>query len=90
VDTDHPLAIGAAGAGVEVTGLRVWRDAYYLDPQGLPRPWKMSAPQVKGEFALLGDNQPVSIDSRTWEAGWVGRRAILGLVCRAPWARERH
>jgi hypothetical protein len=76
------------GDSLQIDDLKVWRDIYYLDPQGLSRSWEMPAPLGESEFALLGDNQPVSIDSRNWESG-VGRRAILGLVYRAPWTRER-
>jgi type IV secretory pathway protease TraF len=76
----HPLAIGTRGGGLKVSELRVWRDIYYLDPQGLARDWQASAPLKPGEFALLGDNQPVSLDSRQW--GAIGRQAVLGRVSR--------
>jgi Signal peptidase, peptidase S26 len=82
----HPLAIGASGLEVKVSHLRVWRDNYYLDPQGLPRPWEAAAPLPENHVVLLGDNQPVSIDSRQWENPAVPRGAILGRVYRPFWA----
>ena len=35
--TLHPLSIGTASIGLEVNDLRIWRDIFFLDPQGLPR-----------------------------------------------------
>jgi signal peptidase I len=55
-----------------------WPDVHYLDPAGLPRDWTAPAPLAADEYFLLGDNQPVSIDSRHW--GGINRKAILGLV----------
>jgi hypothetical protein len=85
----RPLAIGATSAALRVDQLRVWRDVYYLDPQGLARPWKMGALLADSTYALLGDNQPISIDSRHWEPPGVSRRDIRGLVYRPFWARPR-
>lgn len=81
----HPLAIGVSGLEAEVEQLRVWRDIYYLDPQGLPRAWQSPSALPAAHVALLGDNQPVSIDSRHWDSPAVSRRAILGRVYRAFW-----
>jgi signal peptidase I len=84
----HPLAIGAAGIGLQIEELRVWRDVYYLDPQGLTRGWEVQAPLGADEFALLGDNQPVSIDSRQWDPPGVSGRAIVGHVYRPFWIAQ--
>ena len=62
----HSLAVGARGLTVQLTHLRIWRDIYYLDPQGLTRDWQAAAALPPGHIAVLGDNQPVSIDSRQW------------------------
>lgn len=67
-ETTRPVAIGARGAGVELSQLRVWRDLYYLDPQGLPRRWQAAAPVPPQGVVVLGDNSPVSIDSRHWDS----------------------
>jgi Signal peptidase, peptidase S26 len=88
-DVLHPLAIGARGVGLHVDRLRVWRDAYYLDPDGLSRPWESPSPLADDAFGLLGDNQPVSIDSRHWEPPGIQRRAILGVVYKPFWRLSR-
>ena len=85
----HPLAIGARGIGLAVEGLVVWRDIYYLDPQGLPRRWEATSPLAADQFALLGDNQPVSIDSRHWNPPGLSRAAIRGCVYLPFWAASR-
>ena len=80
----HPLAIGARGAAQEVTDLVVWRDVHYLPPSGLAGPWQADQPLPAGHYALLGDNTPVSIDSRQWSTG-VPAGQILGRVYRPFW-----
>lgn len=68
--TARPVAIGAQGLGVVVRQLRVYRDTYYTRPpgsdgqRGFDRPWRLG----DRECFLLGDNSPVSRDSRNWEA----------------------
>jgi hypothetical protein len=78
----HPLAIGGSGIGLTIDNLRVWRDIYYLDPQGLPRRWQADSALPQWCFAALGDNQPISIDSRQWQPPGVPLSSILGRVCR--------
>jgi hypothetical protein len=84
-ETLHPLSIGVRGLAARVANLRVWRDTYYLDPQGLPRPWRATSPLAFEQVALLGDNQPVSTDSRHWEPSGVARGQVLGCVYRPFW-----
>jgi signal peptidase I len=85
----HPIAIGAQNIHLQLTKLCIWRDIYYLDPQGLSRPWQMPQALNKSEYALLGDNQPVSIDSRHWEAPGMPHAALLGRVYHPFWASRR-
>jgi hypothetical protein len=85
----RPLAIGARGLTVEITNLRIWRDIYYLDPQGLPRRWE-SEPGSPDRVALLGDNPTVSIDSRHWQPNFLALDSILGIVRRPFWIRDRN
>ncbi len=50
----------------------------YLDPYGLERDWQAEQPLAADEFFLLGDNQPVSTDSRHF--GPISRSKIVGVV----------
>jgi hypothetical protein len=87
--TLRPLAIGARGLTVVLEHLRVWRDLYYLDPRGLSRPWDdPSGGEPRGLF-LLGDNPPVSVDSRHWQPSRVALGNVLGRVYPVFWA-ARH
>jgi len=65
--TAQPLAIGAKGLGVVLENLRVYRDVYYTQQgwRGLNRPTRLG----EDEFFVLGDNSPVSVDSRAWAEG---------------------
>jgi signal peptidase I len=76
----HPLAVGSIGASLRIEDLKVWRDIYYLDANGLSRDWEAESQLAANEYALLGDNPPVSIDSRHWPGVGISRRALLGLV----------
>jgi len=82
------LAIGARGLEVQVERLRVWRDVYYLDPQGGSQPWKAAATVPPGHVALLGDNAPVSIDARQFDAVGTPLADIRGQVYLPFWRRE--
>ena len=84
----HPLAIGASGLEVELSELRVWRDIYYLDDRGLPGKWE-APPLASGQVALVGDNPPVTIDSRHGEPAAIPHGAILGRVYRPFWMQAR-
>lgn len=66
--TSRPLAIGSTGVGVVLRDMVVRRDLYYAPAEGAgarPASWKLAA----DEYLVLGDNCPVSNDSRTWPGG---------------------
>ncbi len=73
-----PISIGVPGGGVALGDLKVYRDIYYTSAlAGTPRrPAGVDAPYVlgKAEYFVLGDNSPVSNDSRFWPTGPVVRR----------------
>jgi signal peptidase I len=65
------LAIGCRELGIEVRQMRVFRDVYYTRPIGGRTFWGVESPfQLGGdEYFVLGDNSPISEDSRTWPQG---------------------
>jgi signal peptidase I len=76
-----PLAIGAKGLEVMVRDLRVYRDTYYTHPIGPPglRPGDQAVRLEAGHYYMLGDNSPVSEDSRTWpESRTIDAKLLVG------------
>ncbi|NLX53574.1 MAG: hypothetical protein GXY58_00495 [Planctomycetaceae bacterium] len=78
------LSIGGRDAHVRFETPRVYRDLHYGGPGGAER-WEASEPLQAAEWFVLGDNVPISIDSRLWSA--IAGRDILGPV--RPWIRFR-
>ncbi|HBO44591.1 MAG TPA: signal peptidase I [Planctomycetaceae bacterium] len=76
--SERPWAIGSAGLTIEMEPPRVYRDTHYGRPPGVLARWGFDRPVVlaSDEFFVLGDNSPVSEDSRTWPDG-PGLRAKL-------------
>lgn len=75
----RPISLGAAGVSARVTALRVLRDIYYLGPRGAGWDWSPDGPLAQDEIFLLGDNVPISIDSRRWPVN-VTRKLLTGRV----------
>lgn len=76
------VALGAAGAAAECQLLRIHRDLYYLGPGGAVS-WQAPNRLEYGQWFVLGDNVPISVDSRYWSA--LGEPLIVGVV--RPWRR---
>jgi len=76
--TSRPISIGVAGLQVALGDLNVYRDIYYLQQtMGEAHAAKTAILRLgHDEYYLLGDNSPISIDSRIW--GGVGNRMLLG------------
>jgi signal peptidase I len=77
--TARPVAIGAHDLSVEIARLQLFRDVYYTDA---PAPRARQAHAVKlgaDEYFVLGDNSPVSNDSRTWaDSPALPARCLIG------------
>lgn len=73
----RPVAIGIAGPEIEIDRLQVFRDVYYTPPN---RPVGSVARRLgPDEYFVLGDNSPISVDSRSWMGGeTVPRRLFVG------------
>jgi signal peptidase I len=79
------ISLGCRGNGA-VSNLRLWRDIYYTDPgpgharSALTGPYEITA----GECFVLGDNSPISDDSRTFPKPGVSLDQIVGKPIRLP------
>lgn len=75
--TRHPVRFGATGLTARVDEIELYRDVYYTPQQtrhGVSEPYELNA----DEFFVLGDNSPVSHDSRRWEAAPVPKNLLVG------------
>ena len=71
------VRIGGRGLDVHIDQLKLYRDVYYTTARsrnGVIRPFILNEDQ----FFMLGDNSPVSHDSRRWDDAPVHRSLLLG------------
>jgi signal peptidase I len=76
-----PIGLGVDGGELNVQDLRIFRDLYYTATlAGMPRQGHSVRSAVAlgcDEYFVLGDNSPVSNDSRFWTAGPVVPGSML-------------
>ncbi len=81
----EPVGIRVTGTSASVSHLELFRDVYYTRGRamhGVDEPY-----HLKGdEYFALGDNSPVSFDSRSWPSPAIPKRLFLGkpLVVHLP------
>jgi signal peptidase I len=79
--SDSPFELGVRGGELQVSEIRVYRDIYYTGTlANTPRQSHGMRTGVKlgpDEFFVLGDNSPVSNDSRFWSGGPVVRGSLF-------------
>lgn len=68
-----PVRFGSRGLAARVKSLEVYRDVYYTSKPD-DKPYTLE----EEEFYVLGDNSPVSLDSRRWKDGAVPMQLLLG------------
>ena len=73
---EYPLQIGGQSGALRLDRFRLWRDVYFLSTGREPN--KLSAGPAG--YIVLGDNVPVSVDSRHWASVSVPAESIIGPV----------
>jgi signal peptidase I len=69
----RPIRISASGSIWKISQLTIHRDVYYTE-KGQNQVFQLK----KDEFYVLGDNSPISYDSRRWTNGAVHKKYFLG------------
>ncbi len=72
-----PVRFGANGGHFQVTNLKLYRDIHYTRGKalhGVDEPYQLD----QQSYFVLGDNSPVSLDSRSWSDGKVDSKYLLG------------
>lgn len=79
--TARPFAIATDITRATVANLKVFRDIYHLNPHR--GNWAWSAPPAstpRDGLFLLGDNSPLSNDSRHWTPTFIPKTDVIGKV----------
>ncbi|MBA3315354.1 MAG: signal peptidase I [Planctomycetota bacterium] len=72
-----PVRVGIKDSDASVESLVLYRDVYYTRGRarnGVDQPYALA----DDEYFVLGDNSPVSLDSRSWADGALKRNLLLG------------
>lgn len=76
-ESSNAIRLGAQQLEASVESLVLYRDVFYTRGRGVngvDKPFVLE----EDEFFVLGDNSPVSLDSRSWEDGALKQRLLLG------------
>ena len=78
--TSSPMAIGVRGLSLTVDRLTVWRDLFYGPLAGGSGRHGLAQPCLLGpdSFFVLGDNSPISLDSRVWPQPGLAAKFLVG------------
>lgn len=76
-NSQSPVSFGACDLHVSVSDLTLFRDVYYTQGDGR-HGVKEAYPIGPDEYFFLGDNSPVSLDSRSWTEGVVREQMLIG------------
>lgn len=89
---NRPVSIGVAGVAVTIERLRIERDVHYTSRvaerfrmTGIEAPYTLGA----DEYFMLGDNSPISNDSRLWDQAAVPARLFIGKPVMVHWPTNR-
>jgi len=74
--TQTMLSFGGNSDVAKIDRIRIWRDLYYFDADASKAPEKTA---IAG-FFVIGDNVPLSHDSRHWEQPGVAVESVKGKV----------
>ncbi|MBI2481775.1 MAG: signal peptidase I [Planctomycetia bacterium] len=78
--TSRPLGIAGRVGACSIANLRVYRDIYYLNAFQGDWPWFGPDPLEDDCYLVLGDNTPLSNDSRHWAKPGLQRKRFVGKV----------
>ena len=78
--TSRPLGIAGRRGECSVANIQVYRDIYYLNPFRGDWAWTAPAPLGDDAYFVLGDNSPLSNDSRHWPEPGLHRKLVIGKV----------
>jgi len=73
----EPVRFGTNAGRLKLTNLKLYRDIHYTRGKalhGVDEPYQLD----EQSYFVLGDNSPVSLDSRSWSEGNVDHKYLLG------------